>query len=40
MAVLLVSKLNDFFWGYFNPDEVFNILKINNFQGEFTDISV
>ena len=39
LAVLLFSKLNKIFFGYFHPDFFFKIMKINNFQGDLTDIS-
>ena len=38
-AVLLFSKLNDFFFGYFDPENIFLIIEINNFRGDLTDIS-
>ena len=39
-AVLLFSKLNKIFFGYFDPDFFFfKIMKINNFQREITGIS-
>ena len=38
-AVLPFSKLKKIFFGYFDPEHVFEIMKINNFRGELTDIS-
>ena len=37
--VLLFSKLNKIFFGYLHPEFFFKIMKINNFQGDLTDIS-
>ena len=37
--VLLFSKLNKIFFGYFDPEMSFTIMKNNNFKGELTDIS-
>ena len=38
--MLLFSKLNKLFFGYFYPDKIFfKIMKMNNFQGELTNIS-
>ena len=33
------SKLNNLFFGYFDPVIVFFIIKINNFRGDLSDIS-
>ena len=38
-TVLLFSKLNKLFFGYFDPDFFYNIVKINDFRGELDDIS-
>ena len=38
-SVLPFSKLNKTFFGYFDPENIFKILKINDFRGEITDIS-
>ena len=35
---VLFSNLNEFFFGYFDPD-FFLIMKTNNFRGDLTDIS-
>ena len=35
---LFQNKINCFF-GYFEPEKIFLIIKINNFRGELTDIS-
>ena len=37
--MLPFSKLNKIFFGYFDPDFFFEIIKINNFRGELTDNS-
>ena len=37
--MLLFSKLNKIFLGYFDPEKIFQIIEINNFQGDLTDIS-
>ena len=37
--VLPFSKLNNFIFGYFDPENVFLIMKINNFRGDPTDNS-
>ena len=37
--MLLFSKLNEIFFGYFDPEKIFLDMKINNFQGELTDFS-
>ena len=38
--MLLFSKLNNFFFGYFDPDKFFfQIIKTNNIRGDLTDIS-
>ena len=39
LAVLLFSKLNKIFFGYFDLEKIFLDNEINNFQGELTDIS-
>ena len=36
--MLPFSNLIKLFFGYFDPDNIFLIMKINNFQGELTDI--
>ena len=38
-AVLLFSKLSKLFFGYFDPDFFFLIMKINNCQGDLADVS-
>ena len=38
-AVLPFSKLNKTFFGYFDPENIFQIIKINIFWGELTDNS-
>ena len=38
-AVLLFSKLNKFFFGYFDPKNMFSNKKINNFRGALTNVS-
>ena len=38
-SVLPFSKLNYKFFGYFDPEFFFSIVKISNFRGEQTDIS-
>ena len=38
-AVLLFSKLNQIFIGYFDPEMLFSIMKITTFRGDLTDIS-
>ena len=37
-AVFLFSKLNIMCSGYFDPENVFVIVKINNFRGDLTDV--
>ena len=39
IPVLLFSKLNKMFFGYFDPETIFKIIKLNNFRGDLTDIS-
>ena len=39
LSVLLFSKLNILFFGYFDPEKIFLDNRMNNFQGELTDIS-
>ena len=39
LAVLLFSKLNKIFFGYFDLEKIFLDNEINNFQGELTDVS-
>ena len=39
VSVLLFSKLNKIFFGFFDPGNIFLDKKINNFRGELTDIS-
>ena len=38
-AVLLFSKLNEVFFGYFDPESFFYIVKINIFRSDLTDVS-
>ena len=39
-SVKFFSKLNKFIFGYFDPKNIFfSIIKINNFWGDFSDIS-
>ena len=38
-SVLLLSKLNKIYFGYFDPEFFFLIIKIIIFRGELTDIS-
>ena len=40
IPVLLFSKLNQLFFGYFDPVNMFLIMKINKVRGDLTDISV
>ena len=37
--MLLFSKLYKLCFGYFDPENIFCIMKTNNFQGDFTNIS-
>ena len=37
--MLLFSKLNQIFIGYFDPEMVFYIVKITDFRGDLSDIS-
>ena len=37
--MLLFSKLNKMCFGYFDPEIFYQIMKINNFRGDLTDIS-
>ena len=39
VAVPPFSKLNEIFFGYFDPDFFLKIIKINNFRVELTDNS-
>ena len=38
-TAFLFSKLNKLFFGCFDPENIFWIMKMDNFQGELTDIS-
>ena len=37
--VLPLSKSNKKCFGYFDPEKMFQIMKMNNFRGEITDVS-
>ena len=40
-SVLLFSKLNKIFFGYFDPENIlFQIIKINNFRGDFSSADI
>ena len=34
------SKLDELFFGYFDPENVFQVVKINNFRRDLTNTSV
>ena len=38
-AVKFFSKSNNLFFGYFDPINIFLIIKINNFRGDLSDVS-